>query len=202
MQWRYATKRMTSQTVEKEALDTILEAIRLSPSAYGLQPYTLLVTQDSNLIETIFQEACPQPVIRQCSHLLVFKTLKKITPDYIATYLHRLQTTRHLPDSYIQGYQEKIEKALFQSSTDHFSWAKHQTYLALGIGLVAAASLHIDATPIEGFDPQALHRVLAIDTEVEETTLMMTIGYRDTKEDTLADQPKIRKSTNELIERR
>lgn len=202
MQWRYATKRMTNQKVTEKQLDTILEAIRLSPSAYGLQPYTLLVTKDNKLITDIYQRACPQPVVKQCSHLLIFKTLKKITPNYIDNYLKQLQVIRNLSDNDRQAYQSKIDKVLFASNFNHFEWAKHQTYIALGVGLIAAASLDIDATPIEGFDPTALNHILDLDTHIEETTLMMAIGYRDTQEDTLIGLPKVRKSMEELIQRR
>ena len=35
-------------------------------------------------------------------------------------------------------------------------WAAKQTYIALGFTLVAAASEEVDATPMEGFIPDAV----------------------------------------------
>ena len=46
MQWRYATKRMTGESIPDSQLQTILETIRLSPSSMGLQPYQILVISD------------------------------------------------------------------------------------------------------------------------------------------------------------
>jgi len=39
LMWRYATKKMNGQKVPKDKLDYILEAARLAPSSFGLQPY-------------------------------------------------------------------------------------------------------------------------------------------------------------------
>ena len=39
LQWRYATKAYTDKKVSNEKLDFILEAINLTASSCGLQPY-------------------------------------------------------------------------------------------------------------------------------------------------------------------
>ncbi len=202
LNWRYATKRMTSKKVSTEDLDTILEAIRLSPSAYGLQPYKIIVTENKELINTIFEKACPQSVVQQCSHLIIFKTLKKMTSEYVESYLENMKKVRNVSDEYIETYRTKITSALVNDSVNNFNWATHQTYLTLGVALFTAAQLRIDATPIEGFSPNALNKILNLDTDKESTTLMMTLGYRDEKEDHLAKLPKVRQSKEELIERK
>ena len=76
-----------------------------------------------------------------------------------------------------------------------------QTYIALGYATFAAAQLGIDATPIEGFDEQALNEILKLDTDREEAVVMLTLGYRDEKEDKLVNLPKIRKPMNLMVER-
>ena len=53
LNWRYATKRMTEEVVPQEKIDTIIEAIRLSASSYGLQPYNLIVVKDKELLQQI-----------------------------------------------------------------------------------------------------------------------------------------------------
>ncbi len=201
LNWRYATKRMTSQKVSQEDLETILEAIRLSPSAYGLQPYKIIVTDKKELINTIFEKACPQPVVKQCSHLIIFKTLKKITSEYVENYLKNMQKMRNASDEYIDTYRNKISFALLDSSNNNFNWAIHQTYLALGVALFAAAQLRIDATPMEGFSPDALNKILNLDTDKESTILLLALGYRDEKEDHLSKYPKVRKLKEEIIEK-
>lgn len=75
-----------------------------------------------------------------------------------------------------------------------------QTYIALGFALVAAAELGIDSTPIEGFNVQAINEMLSLDTDSEEAVVLLTLGFRDEKADRLAEQPKIRKSIEQLVE--
>ena len=72
LQWRYATKRMNNTKIPQEKLETILDAIALAPSSIGLQPYTIFVIEDKELLQKIKPIASNQTVITECSALLVF----------------------------------------------------------------------------------------------------------------------------------
>ncbi len=200
LNWRYATKRMTGEKISGEDLDTIIEAIRLSPSAYGLQPFRVTVTDNQALIDEIFEKSCQQIVVKQCSHLLIFKSRKKLDETYVEGYLSELKRVRNATDEYIDSYREKIRKVIDNPAINKFSWMIRQTYIALGFAMVAAAELGIDSTPIEGFNTQAMNELLGLNTDNEEAVVLLTLGYRDTDEDHLARQPKIRKPKNELID--
>lgn len=201
LNWRYATKRMTGEKIAESDLDVILETIRLTPTAYGLQPFKVVVTQKKELLDEVFEKSCPQIVIKQCSHLLIFKARKKLDSEYMEGYLKEMKRLRNSTDEYIDGYRSKILKVIDDPRINKFSWTIRQTYIALGYATVAAATLGIDSTPIEGFDAQALNRVLKIDTDREEAVVMLTLGYRDGKEDKLANLPKIRKPMDLTVER-
>lgn len=201
LNWRYATKRMTGQKVPENDLNTILEAIRLTPTAYGLQPFKVIVTENKDLLDEIFEKSCPQLVIQQCSHLLIFKTRKKLNEEYVEGYLKEMQRLRKSTDEYIGSYRTKIHKVIENPQINKFSWMIRQTYIALGYATFAAAQLGIDATPIEGFDEQALNEILKLDTDREEAVVMLTLGYRDEKEDKLINLPKIRKPMDLMVER-
>jgi len=201
LNWRYATKRMTGGKLPEKELQSILEAIRLAPSAYGLQPYRVIVTENRELIEQIYEQSCPQVVLQQCSHLLIFKAKKRLDEAYVEGFLEEFRSVRNATDLHIDSYREKIHRVINDPTINTFSWTTHQTYLALGYATFAAAQLGIDATPIEGFNPKALNRLLSLDEEKEETVLMLTLGYRDAGEDRLAHQPKVRKPLHKLVER-
>ena len=50
LQWRYATKKMDpAKAVPEAKVDQILEAIRLTASSSGLQPYEVFVITNSDL---------------------------------------------------------------------------------------------------------------------------------------------------------
>jgi nitroreductase/dihydropteridine reductase len=201
LNWRYATKRMTGEKIAESDLNIILEAIRLTPTAYGLQPFKVAVTQNEDLIGEIYRKSCPQIVIRQCSHLLVFKARKKLDSEYLEGYLKEMKRQRNSTDEYIDGYRSKILRVIDDPQINKFSWMIRQTYIALGYATVAAAASGIDATPIEGFDAQSLNEVLRLDTEKEEAVVMLALGYRDEKEDKLINLPKIRKPMDLLVEK-
>jgi nitroreductase/dihydropteridine reductase len=201
LNWRYATKRMTGEKIAGSDLDTILEAIRLTPTAYGLQPFKVVVVTNEDLIDKIYRNSCPQVVIKQCSHLLLFKARKRLDPEYLEGFLNEMRRVRNASDEYIYGYRSKIERVIENPEINKFSWMIRQTYIALGYATVAAAMLGIDATPIEGFDARSLNEMLGIDTEKEEVVVLLTLGYRDEQEDKLATLPKIRKPMDLLVER-
>ena len=200
LQWRYATKRMVDRKVPQNQIDEILEAIHLSPTAYGLEPYKVIVTDKKELIQKIFEEACPQLVVQQCSHLLIFKTMKTLSSDYVEAHLQRMKEVRNATDEAIDVYRKKINELIQRAGVNLPVWASRQTYIAMAYATVASANLQIDSTPIEGFNPQALDKLLNINTEKEGTTVLLTLGYRDAENDHLLKYPKIRKPLSDLVE--
>ena len=77
---------------------------------------------------------------------------------------------------------------------DMQAWMQKQVHLALGTLLLGAAALGIDATPIEGFDPQALDQELALNEKGLKSVVMVALGYRNA-EDFNAKLPKSRLGT-------
>ena len=163
---------------------------------------TLGLSQKQQLkIEEIYEKSCPQIVVKQASHLLIFKAKKKLDEEYVEGYLTELKRVRNATDEYIDGYRTKIRKVIENPAINKFSWMIRQTYIALGFALVAAAELSIDSTPIEGFNAKVLNELLRLDTDREEAVVLLTLGYRNAEEDHLAKQPKIRKPMESLVER-
>src|SRR5665647_2204347 len=93
LNWRYATKRMNGTKVPTEKLEYILEAIRLAPTSFGLQPFKVIVIESPELRERIFNEACQQPQIKEASHILVFAANKKINAEQVDDYMQLVATT-------------------------------------------------------------------------------------------------------------
>ena len=53
-----------------------------------------------------------------------------------------------------------------------------QTYLAVGVMLMAAEELGINAIPLEGFDSRSLDAELGLREKGFTTTLLLALGYR------------------------
>ena len=74
-----------------------------------------------------------------------------------------------------------------------------QTYLALGFGLVAAAAEQVDATPMEGFAPDAVDAVLGLKELGLHSAVALTLGYRDAANDYLVNAKKVRRTHDKLV---
>ena len=73
LKWRYATKMYDAgKKISLEDLETLKEAVKLSVSSMGLQPYRVLVIEDENVREKLKAAAYSQNGITDASHLFVF----------------------------------------------------------------------------------------------------------------------------------
>jgi nitroreductase/dihydropteridine reductase len=200
LNWRYAAKRMNGNKIPSEKLDVILEAIQLSPSSAGLQPYTVFVIEDQEIRKKIQKVAYMQPQIVESSHLIVFAYWTKITAEHIDEFINLIAETRGVSAESLEGYKTSITNGIL-SRTDEINgqWAARQAYIALGHGLVAAASEQIDATPMEGFDADSLDEILGLNEKGLHSVVIMTLGYRDSENDVLAGAKKVRRPQEELF---
>lgn len=199
-QWRYATKKFdATKKVAASDLETLKEAIRLSSSSYGLQPYKVFIIENPELRAQL-QPACwGQSQIVDASQVIVFANITNIGAAEIDAYFENLTTTRNIPTEAIQGYSDFMKSKVNALPTDaKNNWTSKQTYLALGNLLNAAAELKIDVTPMEGFEPEKVNDILGLNALNLNASLIATIGYRH-EEDATQHYAKVRKSTEELF---
>jgi len=200
LNWRYATKRMTGTKVPQEKIERILEAIRLAPTSMGLQGFKVIVIQDKALRDEIYNRACQQLQIKEASHVLVFAANKKVTQHQVDGYIYNVSKTRNISLDKLQGYKDMFAGIVAGDTKQNFSWTARQTYIALGVGLVAAMEEEVDATPMEGFNNDALDEILGLADQNLASVSIMTLGYRDEANDHYVYAPKVRKSNAELFE--
>ncbi|MCL6461898.1 MAG: nitroreductase family protein, partial [Flavobacterium micromati] len=71
--WRYATKKFdATKKITTEDFATLKEAIRLSSSSYGLQPYKIIIVENPEIRAQIKPAAWGQSQIVDASHIIVF----------------------------------------------------------------------------------------------------------------------------------
>lgn len=199
LNWRYAAKRMSGGEVEAEKLNTILEAIQLAPSSMGLQPYNVLVISDADTKKEIFEKAARQPQVLESSHLLVFTAWEKVTAKSIAEYIDLIAKTRDISVESLAGFQGAFDGILSRTEKDNFDWAARQAYIALGHGIVAAAMVGVDATPMEGFNGVELDKVLNLGEMGLKSVVILSLGERDVVNDQLVAAKKVRRPKEELF---
>jgi nitroreductase / dihydropteridine reductase len=200
LNWRYAAKRMTGTKVPPEKLERILEASRLAPTSMGLQGFKVIVIEDKALREEIYNRACQQLQIKEASHVLVFAANKKVTQHQVDGYIYNVSKTRNISLDKLQGHKDMFAGIVAGDAKQNFSWTARQTYIALGVGLVAAMEEEVDATPMEGFNNATLDEILGLADQNLASVSIMTLGYRDEANDHYVYAPKVRKSHAELFE--
>jgi len=198
--WRYATKKFdATQKISTEDLNSLKEAIRLSSSSYGLQPYQVLIVENPELRAQILPAAYGQSQVIDASHLIVFANQINVGDAEIDAYIENISKTREIPKDALKGFENYIKGTISKFTEDAKNiWASKQTYLALGNLLNAAAELKIDVTPMEGFNPTQVNEILDLDKLGLNASLMATIGYRH-EEDATQHLKKVRKSNEELF---
>ncbi|NRR93066.1 NAD(P)H-dependent oxidoreductase [Winogradskyella undariae] len=200
LKWRYAAKAMNGETVPEEKLHNILEAARLAPTSSGLQPFEIIVVENKDLKEQIRPVAWNQSVITDCSHLLVFAAWDTYTPERIN---HMFDLTNDIRGFKNQGWEDYRQMLLNsypqKDAEENFNHAAKQAYIAFSQALTAAAFEGVDATPIEGFDPDAVDKILGLREKGLRSAVLMPIGYRKENEDWLVNLVKVRKPMEELV---
>ena len=199
LKWRYATKRMNGVKIPKEEMAIILEAISLAPTSFGLQPYTIIVIENKAMLEKIKPIAMRQPQITEASALLVFAVWDSITMEKIEAYIAQIAKEREVTVASLDPVKEQIAALLKNSDSDNLIWNAKQAYIAMGFALAAAAVEQIDSTPMEGFDKALLDDVLQLKEKGLRSMLIMTLGYRDVKNDYLANLKKVRRPKESLF---
>lgn len=200
MQWRYATKKMDpTKTVPQDKLDAIIEAIRMAPTSSGTQPFELLVVTNPDIRAEIQKVGFDQAQITEGSHLLVFAAWDNYTAERIDAVAAQLTEERgELP--LLSAYYENLKSMyLPRDAQVNFEHAARQAYIALGFALLAAAEQKVDATPMEGFDADAVDAILGLRDRGLRSVVILPLGYRDAAGDWLLNMPKSRKSREAIV---
>ncbi|KQS45637.1 MULTISPECIES: NAD(P)H-dependent oxidoreductase [Flavobacterium] len=200
LNWRYATKKFdASKKISNEDLEKLKEAIRLSASSYGLQPYKVLIVENPELRAKIQPAAWGQSQIVDASHLIIFANETNFGDAGIDSFADNIVATRGIPAESIQGYVDFMKSKISTLPVETRNhWTSKQTYIALANLLSAAAELKIDATPMEGFEAEKVNEILGLDKLGLNTSLIATLGYRH-EEDATQHFKKVRKSNEELF---
>jgi len=200
LNWRYATKRMNGKQVPDEKVNTIIEAARLAPSSAGLQPFSIIVVKDKELLRKIQPIANNQPQIAEASHLLVFAAWDNISEERIKEAISHLAKERNMPEETLNEFKNKLT-GIFANRTaeENFQSAARQAYIAFGVAITAAATEQVDATPMEGFNNAQLDEFLGLKEKGLRSVTLLPLGYRDEQNDWLANQKKVRWPKEKMV---
>jgi len=201
LQWRYATKKMDpSKAVPQEKVDRIVEAVRLTASSSGLQPYEVFVVTNPYLRAQIKPHAWNQAQVTDCSHLLVFAAWDNYTVERINHMFDLVNTVRGFKNEGWEAYRQQILNTYPQRDAEtNYQHAARQAYIGVGTALIAAAQEKVDSVPMEGFDPAKVDEILGLTARGLRSVVILPLGYRAGEGDWLQNLEKVRRPQEEFV---
>jgi nitroreductase len=200
LNWRYAAKAMNGDKVAEDKIERILEAARLAPTSSGLQPFEIFVIKNQEVKEKIRPIAWNQSVVTDCSHLLVFAAWDTYTADRINYMFDLTNEIRGFKNEGWENYRQMLLGSYPQKDAEeNFNHAAKQAYIAFSQAIIAAAFEGVDATPLEGFDANAVDQILGLREKGLRSAVLLPLGYRKEDKDWLVSLKKVRKPMADLV---
>ena len=190
-----------TRRIPDETFDTLLKFIYSIPASVNAQSSHYIVAGNTEARERIARVMGAgfefnMPKVSNASHVIVFATRETLTNEYLDELHEKEIADGKFPDSSVADYWKGIVRMWIDlhryDVKDLQHWMEKQTYLALGMSLMAAAALGIDAAPLEGFNSRTIDAELGLREKGFTTTVLLALGYRDEKSDFYVETPKSR----------
>ena len=201
LRWRYATKKFdATKRVPAAEWKALEEALVLSPSSFGLQPWKFIVVTDAAVRARLVPATWGQTQPVDCSHFVVLAVRRNLSAADIDHHVERIAQVRGATKESLSGYRNVMVQSRDQSAAkgilDH--WATRQVYIALGNLMTSAALLGIDTCPMEGFEPEKYDEILGLKDRGLGAVVCCAVGYRSA-DDKYATTKKVRFPVEEVI---
>ncbi len=142
--------------IPREDMDEILDVARRAPSAFNVQPWRFVVVETPELKERLAAAAFNQRQVHSAPAVIVLYTDMKDALENLGAVVHPGMTPeqQEATQRTIRGHFGK------QSEDERETWAQGQGYIALGYLLLAAEACGYQTSPMSGFDPAAVRKLL------------------------------------------
>ena len=202
LNWRYATKQFDpARKISAQDWAALEEALVLTPSSIGLQPWKFLVIDDPAVRAKLLLASYGQPQVVDASHLVVFATKANYSEADVDAHVRQAAKVRSVSTGSLDGLRTMAVRSIVQGMTEseRKSWAVNQTYIALGNLVTSAALLGIDAAPMEGFEKGRYDDILGLKALGLTASVIAALGYRQAS-DKYASLPKVRFPRDQVVQ--
>lgn len=164
---------LPERAMPREDIDFILEAGRLSPSSFGLEPWRFVVVSRPEE-KAVLQQACfNQPQVGGASCVVVIVArVAELHPD--SDYVRRLIAREYPGEATVPALENYRQ---FHAMTDVPAWSITQCHIAAANMMTAAAAIGVDSCAIGGFIPGAVKTQLGLIDDRYEIALILPLGY-------------------------
>lgn len=203
LKWRYATKQFDpAKKIPADVWTALEEALVLTPSSFGLQPWKFIVVENPALRQSLVAASWNQTQPVDCSHFVVFAAKKNVDEAHIDHFLDRQIAVRGGTKDVLAGYRNVMVSFVAQGAKEGWlrDWAVRQAYIAIGNFMTSAAVIGVDTCPMEGLDPVQYDKILGLEGTDYFTAVACAAGYRAAT-DKYATATKVRFPVSEMIQR-
>ena len=201
LNWRYAVKQFdSSKVISAYDWSALEDALVLSPSSFGLQPWKFIVVADPAIREQLKAASWGQSQVTDCSHHVVFAIPTSFGETDVDRFIERTAEMRKSSLESASGYRNVMIGFLAKAKTEGWlqEWMIRQVYIALGNFMTSAAQIGVDTCPMEGMDPAQYDSILGLSAKGLKTVVACAAGYRNAA-DKYATLAKVRYAKQELI---
>jgi nitroreductase len=201
LNWRYATKVFdASKKIPADIWQTLEQALVLTPTSYGLQPYQFLVINNPAKRAELLPHSWGQKQVVDASHFVVLTARTEMKEADVDRLIQRTKEVRKLPEGAFNPYRDMMLSDVVNGPRGKMAheWAARQCYIALGNLMTCAAVLEVDACPMEGLVPAEYDRILNLAGSGYATVVACALGYRAAA-DRYATLAKVRYDASELV---
>ena len=185
LNWRYAVKRFdATRKISSQHVNALEQVLGLNPPSYVIQPYHFYMIDDQALRTELTLASYGQPQLIECSLLVVFTIFKNLDRAYVDRLIAHTAVAQKVPIEPLARYRQLIIGGLIDGPRHGWikEWSARQAYLSLGNLLTSAATLGIDACPMEGFDSAQYDEILKLSPHDLSTVVVCALGYRSTQD--------------------
>lgn len=190
MQQRYTTKSYNGdKSLSKATIKELKEVLRLSPSSINSQPWEFVFVSNPETKEALSKVSQHNTEkVLNCATVVVFRSI-----DNLSLFADELEN--RLP-AYAWGFYKSYADTHKEEEVK--LWMQKQLYISLGVFLSACATIGVDATPMEGIEPDSYDKIVG--NSNFKTAFAVAIGVRDQNDfNQPSKQPKTRKDVANVV---
>ena len=184
---RHTAKAYDSERrVPEELMQKVYDRLRHSPSSVNSQPWHFIVANTPEGKARVAKAAqggygYNAAKILDASHVIVFCSRIDMDDAHLERLLAQEARDGRFRDDAARAGQDAGRRGYVRThrytTRDLPQWLEKQVYLALGTALLGAASLGIDATPMEGFDQKILDEEFGLHEQGLASVVLASFGY-------------------------
>lgn len=180
LKWRYAVKDFdSSKKLSEEQINILQQALQLSVSSYGLQPYRFIIVKDPALREKLVPVSYGQSKVSNAALFIVFCIETKLDNSVIDRYLENFNKVNTLDEENLRRFKGVLQNAFNEKSqVQKEEWSARQLYISIGHLITVASAMDIDTCAMEGFYPHAYSEILGLEELGLKACAAVALGYR------------------------